>query len=647
MSVVLLSCSSKVKSFKETILDLKQTPEKLERARMEGSRLMELQKEIRTILDRRVPERKAQMDRLEEEQAAYKTARDNFRAAQKRREETEELLEDSRAGILAQKLRDGEKCPVCGSIHHPDPARIPEKAADEAELKACREEESRLDRIKNKALASAEGCKSALLQMNKQLSSDIRTCLEKSDPGKDLPGKDIPDEELPEKEMDALVEMLKEAGHRMREEIGANKNVQNDLSQKNQRLQKAEADLEKAQWERMTSLTEKKRGFEERKQKNEKEKVKTTAELQMLSGLSYEHWAAAEADKKRMENAAKTILDAIQTALKAKEKAVKEDAGVKASIRTLNETLKTQKAEEQQLHSDFQNTLEAQKFRTEEEMLGYVVKEAEIESTERHIREYEQNVKTNAVQLEGAAAEAKGKTLIDIDELQELKETQNAAFLTAGKCVSSIEYRIRGNQEKTEGMRGRKAGLEKARKEYGICERLYNLVRGQTRNGKITLEQYVQATGFDGIIKAANRRLLPMSDKQYELYRQEDSVGKKTNTFLDLEVLDNYTGHRRPVGNLSGGESFKASLSLALGLSDTVSSNLGGIQMDALFVDEGFGTLDRKSIENAMDILLHLSGTSKLVGVISHREELIENIPQQIRVSKTKEGSKIIIENGL
>ena len=106
------------------------------------------------------------------------------------------------------------------------------------------------------------------------------------------------------------------------------------------------------------------KSFEERKQNNEKEKVKTTAELRMLSSLSYEHWAAAEADKKRMENAAKTILDAIQTALKTKEKADKEDAGIKASIRTLNETLETQKAEEQQLHSDFQNMLEAQKFRT-------------------------------------------------------------------------------------------------------------------------------------------------------------------------------------------------------------------------------------------------------------------------------------------
>ena len=101
------------------------------------------------------------------------------------------------------------------------------------------------------------------------------------------------------------------------------------------------------------------------------------------------------------------------------------------------------------------------------------------------------------------------------------------------------------------------------------------------------------------------------------------------------------------VGNLSGGESFKASLSLALGLSDTVSQNIGGIQMDALFIDEGFGTLDRKSIDNALDILMGLSNTNKLVGVISHREELIESIPQQIHVTKTKDGSKIEIETGI
>ncbi len=101
------------------------------------------------------------------------------------------------------------------------------------------------------------------------------------------------------------------------------------------------------------------------------------------------------------------------------------------------------------------------------------------------------------------------------------------------------------------------------------------------------------------------------------------------------------------MGSLSGGESFKASLSLALGLSDMVSSHMGGIQMDALFVDEGFGSLDRRSMDGAMEILARLSGASKLVGIISHREELIENIPRQIQVQKTREGSRIKVELGL
>jgi len=237
--------------------------------------------------------------------------------------------------------------------------------------------------------------------------------------------------------------------------------------------------------------------------------------------------------------------------------------------------------------------------------------------------------------------------MIDIALLKEQCDSLKKEETAKRSAVTDIEHRLDENTKKLDKITAQESVLEKARKENEICKRLYDLVKGTTGNGKITLEQYIQAAGFDGIIAAANRRLLPMSEGQYELYRQEDSLGKKSNTFLDLEVLDNYTGHRRPVGNLSGGESFKASLSLALGLSDTVSSNIGGIQMDALFVDEGFGTLDKKSMEGAMNILINLSGTRKLVGIISHREELMENIPQQIRVKKNKDGSQLSFETGI
>ena len=210
------------------------------------------------------------------------------------------------------------------------------------------------------------------------------------------------------------------------------------------------------------------------------------------------------------------------------------------------------------------------------------------------------------------------------------------------KKYNANQRRAENNAERKGHIWERQKDLEKADAAYKISERLYKLVIGQTKgNEKTSLEQYIQAAGFERIIHAANKRLKPMSDGQYELYRQKSADGARSAEFLNLEVMDYYTGRKRPVTTLSGGESFKASLSLALGLSDTVSSNSGGIQMNALFVDEGFGTLDRKSIDSAMEILMKLTEGNKLIGIISHREELVENIPQKIKVKKDEKGSKI------
>ncbi len=310
-------------------------------------------------------------------------------------------------------------------------------------------------------------------------------------------------------------------------------------------------------------------------------------------------------------------------------------------------SLEQQAKDQEALRKKLEEEVSANGFSSVEEVLKCVVSEDDLTSSDKVINEYNMAAATNKNQLADAKLDAKGRKIIDIEALKTVCDEQSANVALIRKNCNNCENRISTNEEKQKSILDRREELEKARKEYVSCRRLYDLVKGTTGNGKITLEQYIQAAGFDGIIAAANRRLLPMSDGQYELYRQEDSPGKKSNNFLDLEVLDNYTGHRRPVGNLSGGESFKASLSLALGLSDTVSSNLGGVQMDALFVDEGFGTLDRKSIDSAMEILINLTGSNKLVGIISHREELMENIPQQIKVKKTKEGSQITIECGL
>ena len=412
------------------------------------------------------------------------------------------------------------------------------------------------------------------------------------------------------------------------------------------KLKKDRELLDKAQGEETDRLKAVRDRHMLQKQQNVKDTVEKETALGAIGELPFKNWENAKRSRDEALKKADDILKKIEEAQENKETADKRVAAVKATILTLRENLELQRQEEEKRRGELDRGLTEFGFASDEEMKLYAVPEKEIAASEKTISDYQQKTETNKARLAEAEKEAEGRERIDVKALGEAAEEQNKLVESSRTSVNEILYRIRNNEEKRDNITAQREKYEKACHQNTIHTRLYNLVKGQTGNGKITLEQYIQASGFDGIIAAANRRLKPMSDGQYELFRQEDSLGKRSNTFLNLEVLDNYTGHRRPVGNLSGGESFKASLSLALGLSDTVSSNLGGIQMDALFVDEGFGTLDRKSIENAMDILVNLSGANKLVGIISHREELMENIPQQIRVTKTKNGSRIEIETG-
>lgn len=153
---------------------------------------------------------------------------------------------------------------------------------------------------------------------------------------------------------------------------------------------------------------------------------------------------------------------------------------------------------------------------------------------------------------------------------------------------------------------------------------------------KIELETYIQMAYLDRIVRRANLRLMTMSSGQYELKRQEDGDNKKEKAGLELNVIDHYNGTERSVKTLSGGESFQASLSLALGLSDEIQSYAGGIRLDSMFVDEGFGALDEEALNQAVKALGSLTEGKRMVGIISHVSELKERIDRKIIVTKNK-----------
>lgn len=160
------------------------------------------------------------------------------------------------------------------------------------------------------------------------------------------------------------------------------------------------------------------------------------------------------------------------------------------------------------------------------------------------------------------------------------------------------------------------------------------------------LETYVQMAYFDRIIARANVRFLVMSGGQYELKRRRDAENNRSQSGLELDVVDHYNGSQRSVKTLSGGESFKASLSLALGLSDEIQASAGGIRLDTMFVDEGFGSLDEESLAQAMESLAGLADGNRLVGIISHVPELKQRIEKQILVRKDRSGGSFVEVRG-
>ncbi len=557
--------------------------------------------------------------------------------------ELERKLDLSRAGLLAKGLQDGEPCPVCGSIHHPQPAilfdeEITEESVDraKAELEKKRSAKDEAAQKSGVAQSAAKAAWSNVLERGKTL---LQRCAEK---GIALSMHDVRSDELEEMSAVTLFEAVKNAGNAVFLETKALKEEKRIVDEQVRRYETIEktlhnAEMQEPQLQKASEEAMKLCGA------FELESGKVSSALETMKHLPFASKNEAVAAREKEEGLAKQIERQIEEAQKKAGASAEKLAAVQSGIRQLGEQAEESGKRAVDAREKFLASLREQEL-TEEEFSNLCVGETAIAESERMISEYENRVKLCEANRKRLAEEAKGRTRIDLGALDEEIRKGEESLRSLQTAIGDHDFRVKTNSAIKSAIEKAVIGADQTRGQLEVLTGLTNLVNGSIAGtNRVPLEVFVQAAGFDSIIAAANKRLLPMSEGQYVLMRHktQDATSEKQNKALLLDVLDNYTGKIRPVTSLSGGESFKASLSLALGLSDRITAEAGGIRVDTLFVDEGFGTLDENSLNDAINMLVALSGSQKLIGIISHREELKDRISRQIVVKKSRNGSEI------
>ena len=573
-------------------------------------KLDEKKNNVWRILEEAIP-------KVEKEQSAYVKKRETYDLLMESYQKMERQLEEARAGILASHLLPGEACPVCGSTVHPKPAELSVHAVTEEALKKQKEKCNVAEQEKNDAKEKAVKAHSAYI-----------TQLEYVGESEEIPISDM--KAKLQTEYERICEEQKVQGTNLEIAI-ADKKEWNDLKKKKE---EEELILEAVRKEEEAAIME--------AASLETELSKRKGQLAEMEELPFTNLEEARKKKQELEEKAKEITEKIEIQKEKVDAAKQFLVTKKVGVENLSQQLEDVSKDESEKQKKYLLALEQHGF-SEEDFEKYLVQKEELELTEASINKFYTKSAVLNSNLELAKQDIQGKEKMD----ESLAEKEAIESRQIEKSVRDELARYTNRKERNEDslkhILKQKKMADKTLAELERYQNLSDLLNGRTTGkNKTSFETFVQMSGFDGIVRAANRRLLPMSGGQYQLLRHEDPQAKG-NIALNLDILDHYTGKKRPVSSLSGGESFMASLSLALGLSDLVTANAGGIRVDTLFIDEGFGTLDEKSLQDAIAMLQELSNSNKLIGIISHREELKQEISKKIQIHKTNKGSSLEI----
>ena len=575
-------------------------------------------------------EQKTYEKKIEELKEKYKEARASYEKKHGEYEKKRQNFLDAQAGFLASELMEGMPCPVCGSTEHPRPCVMKKEHSE-----FTREGMDLLEKETEKLRAEQEN-----------LSAEVKS-------NTDL--RDVKKQDFDES-FNRLKNRMRENIQALPEEFSPGQG-QELIRQWMKEVQENGIKYQR-DWEELQSVQKQMKDLEEEKPAVRKQ-MEISAEQVREAGIAYESakaefqsysfssdFESEEAAKKAEAEAARKkerFTEDYNIARAAREKAGTERSNTETLIKKYRAELPAAEAEEEKRKKNYESMAERKDMAEfqwksltdiyEKQMTEQLRKEVQV------FREGKKAAEGKAQSLTAAIGDRKPPVMADIQ-----KETEDAEHRL--KSAESLRDQIRSvykdNKEADHILSPMLQERQKLVEEHGRIDHLYRLVSGNVSGSRMDLETYVQRYYLEKILYAANRRFRDMSAGQFELRMYNlEKAGEGKNRGLDLMVYSAVTGKEREVRTLSGGESFMAALALALGMADQIQESSAAINLDMMFIDEGFGSLDEHSRNQAVKVLLEMAEGSKLIGIISHVTELKQEIEDQLIVTKDESGSHV------
>ena len=595
---------SEAESEKEAVL--------LKSRRAEARRAKEILEDRRELEEAR-KESKSEAKRLREAAKGCEAARARYEKCEAEIESMQRAFEEGSAGVLAKALKPGTPCPVCGSRDHPAPAQVAAGLPDQSALAGKRKD---LVLIR-KELKAAEKGKGQLERATTRLEAKAEQL------AKTLGKKAAAKISMLTKEAKSADKALAEAEEADEAVKAAAKQIpvlERRLSKLGEKQKLAEKELGK----RMSELDKL-----EGKVKAERDEVpfdlRTSRNLAKATKVAAKEYSQLLAALEKAEESTKQTAEAL--------------AAQKATVSSAEKQFRQCEGVARKAEDEFASRLAKAGFKDEEAYADAKLKKSELKRFDRSIRTYEKELAVAAQRLDRARKDVKGRKRPEIDTAKKAVDTAVEAEegLSAEKGELQGRLDLYAKCQKALAVAAKKsASLEK---KYRVVGRVAEVANGENPL-RLTFQRFVLGAVLDDVLIAASERLRIMSKGRYALQRGRDPQDRRRASGLDLEVLDAWTGETRPVKTLSGGESFLAALSLALGLAGVVQSYSGGIRLETMFIDEGFGSLDPEALDQSMQALVDLQESGRLVGIISHVSELREMVATRLEIERGKSGSR-------